>query len=243
MKKILLSLLSFSALLSSYMVTAQTFTTQADTVYINLTDQGGTFYNDITAGAQDIDIQWQITSYSMPQAFADVFGICDASLCRNNSVGTYDLFTGGPYSTIGAPYTAGHAKDFHVVFSANTAAPGNGYVTVHLLDKTSSNPSNKDITFIVNKYPTGISTAARPDANITLYPNPAKNELNVLFNPDADVKIISVYNLIGRAVSVYRLTSNNSAKLNLENIPTGVYFLRMMDSKGQVIATRKFTHQ
>ncbi|OJW82104.1 MAG: hypothetical protein BGO69_16025 [Bacteroidetes bacterium 46-16] len=244
MKKSLLISFSVLSLVSTYAVKAQTFTTEADTVFITTTN-GGTYHNDITnSGSIDIDIKWKVTSFNLPQSWQDVFGICDANLCRNNTPSTSDLFNGGPYTTVGTPYTAGDTKLFDIQLGSGmaTAASGTGYVTINLRDNTNANPTSKNITFIINKFPTSVAKTTKSD-DITLYPNPAKNELNVLFNPDADVKIISVYNLIGKAVTVYRLTSNNSAKLDIENIPTGIYFLRLIDSKGQVIATRKFTHQ
>ena len=47
--------------------------------------------------------------------------------------------------------------------------------------------------------------------------------------------------MIGKPVMVYRVTGN-SAKLNIESLPSGVYFVRMADAQGKV-TTRKFTHQ
>jgi hypothetical protein len=78
--------------------------------------------------------------------------------------------------------------------------------------------------------------------DVILYPNPASNYLNVIFNPDAGIKNIAIYNLIGRVVSVFRV-SGNSAKLDIDNTPSGIYFVRLMTDQGEIIATRKFTRQ
>ncbi len=84
-----------------------------------------------------------------------------------------------------------------------------------------------------------------PSSNgeISMYPNPAHNELNVIFDAASDVKNILVYNIIGRVMSVYKITDSNSANLNLENIPSGIYFVRLINSHGEMVATRKFTKQ
>jgi hypothetical protein len=63
-----------------------------------------------------------------------------------------------------------------------------------------------------------------------------------LFNEAAGIRNIAVYNLIGKPVMVYKVTDNNSAKLNIGSIPSGVYFLRLFDGQGRVTAIRKFTH-
>jgi hypothetical protein len=76
-----------------------------------------------------------------------------------------------------------------------------------------------------------------------LYPNPAHNEVNLVYNTTADIKNIAVYNIIGKVIAVYKVTENNSANLNLENLPSGIYFARLINSQGNVVVTRKFTKQ
>ncbi len=238
MKKILLVLFGAFNLLGSYAVNAQaTFTTDKDTVFATVYGNNATFHNDITnTSSQAINIRWTVGNNDFPTTWLSNTGICDAELCQT------DLTV--PHSTVGAPYKVDTANLFDIQLSGFNSAPsGTHFMVVNIKDITNTPSYNKDIVFVINKFPTNVPKTTRPDENITLYPNPAKNELNVLFNADADVKIISIYNLIGKAVNVYRLTSNNSAKLDIENMPSGVYFLRMIDSKGQVIATRKFTHQ
>jgi hypothetical protein len=76
----------------------------------------------------------------------------------------------------------------------------------------------------------------------SLYPNPALNEINVVYDGSADVKDIAVYNLIGRVMMVYKVTGS-SANLNIENIPAGIYFVRLLNTHGNVVITRRFTKQ
>ncbi|MBS1586330.1 MAG: T9SS type A sorting domain-containing protein [Bacteroidetes bacterium] len=244
MKKALLVIFWSLSILSSYMAGAQTFTTASDTVYVTTTN-GGTYHNDITnISSQAINIRW-IPSTDFPQSWMDNLGICDANYCRSNTVGTQSLITGAPYTTTGTPYPVGQSAlfDLQIGPGIDTCPAGVHYVTVNLRDVTNGSGTNKNITFIINKFPTSVPKTTKPLDDVTLYPNPARNELNVLFNPDADVRIISVYNLIGKAVTVYKLSSNSSAKLDIENLPSGVYFIRLIDGAGQVVATRKFNHQ
>jgi hypothetical protein len=78
--------------------------------------------------------------------------------------------------------------------------------------------------------------------DVAIFPNPARNEVNVAVDPALGIKTISVYNLIGKVVISSKVTSNN-VKMDIEDIPVGIYFLRAIDAQGRVITTRKFTHQ
>ena len=242
MKKILLIAFGVFSLLSSFMTVAQTFTTAADTVWFTLPMGGSTVHNDISVTNQPINIKWNVYNTNMPQSWRDVVGICDQNFCRTNDAQN-SLFTSS-FTTVGTPYTdTTKLFDMQLPASLDTTAPGSYFVTINLKDVTNAGGTSKQITFMLNKFPTAVNKVVKGSDDITLYPNPARNELNVLFSADADIRIISVYNLIGKAVSVYKLSSNSSAKLNLENMPTGVYFIRLINGQGQTVGTRKFTHQ
>lgn len=88
-----------------------------------------------------------------------------------------------------------------------------------------------------------IVASVKQAPEIVLYPNPAINELNVLYDAKADVKNIAVYNLIGRLMTVYKTAENGSANLNLEGIPPGIYYVWLINSEGNIVATKKFTKQ
>ncbi|MFI5195872.1 MAG: T9SS type A sorting domain-containing protein [Chitinophagales bacterium] len=94
----------------------------------------------------------------------------------------------------------------------------------------------------VIKAPAAVTNINNTENEIILYPNPARDELNVVYSPNADVKTIAVYNIIGKVIAVYKVTSAG-ANLNLENIPSGIYFVRLTNSHGDVVVTRKFTKQ
>ncbi|HXS36451.1 MAG TPA: T9SS type A sorting domain-containing protein [Flavipsychrobacter sp.] len=88
----------------------------------------------------------------------------------------------------------------------------------------------------------GSSSIFKINDDVVLYPNPAKDQLNVVFNEDANIKNIAIYNLIGKMQNVYRVNGNN-AGLDISALPSGVYFIRFIDNQGSVIATRRFTHE
>ena len=98
---------------------------------------------------------------------------------------------------------------------------------------TSENKNNDSVATVFSKV----------QDEIVIYPNPAHDEVNIIYGADAGVKNITIYNLIGKIVSVFKPIDNSSAGLSIENLPTGIYFVRLIDAQGAVVATRKFTRQ
>lgn len=238
MKKIVYLL--FLPILFAFETQAQTFTMQHDTVKI----AGSEFteaYNYILNNSQStIDAYWRIIDHNVPQSWKDnaEFGLCDNVLCYTKSVlagSTQKTDTFGP----------GKNTLFKLQFDLKpalvAAAPANSpvYVTAEI----SSGNTVDTTTFIVYKWTTSVpkTQSFKEKDEVTIYPNPATTELNVTFN-NANIKSVAVYNLLGKQMVSYK-TSGNSAKLDIDKIPSGIYFVRLMDGSGHVISTRRFTHQ
>jgi hypothetical protein len=96
---------------------------------------------------------------------------------------------------------------------------------------------------VIDRGISGMLTDLKETDETQLYPNPASQEINVIYNAAADIKSIAVYNLIGRIQTVYKVTGNNSANLQLEGMPPGIYFVRLFNSNGEAVVTKKFTKQ
>jgi len=239
MKKILLILCAQFALTAG-VLQAQTFTA-SDTVRQTIVGAAtiNNPINNISGGS--ITIKWNVIATDFPADWrADTaFGICDNQLCRGNASGALWNGTSGTQYT-SAPYPAGTGA-FSLAMNLTGASAGSHYVTVRLSDMGLP-PYSKDVTFVINKFPTAVTSVNNADHEVTLYPNPAADEVNVLFNPNADIKTVAVYNVIGKVMSVYKV-NGSSANLNISNMPSGIYFVRMANSHGDVIVTRKFTKQ
>lgn len=245
MKKTLLILLGFGCMFTSSLVKAQSFTVAADTVHYNI---GGTgvIYDDITnAAGSALTLRWRVIATDWPASWLSnlAFGICDNNLCRNNFNDTLlwnnATSLGNTFTT--APYAVGSTGTFDLNLDFTTAVVGCHWMTIAITDPGTF--YTKNITFSICKGTTAIQNInSTGETNVLLYPNPASNEINVVYDASADVKNIAVYNIIGKVITVYRVTGN-SANLNLENTPSGIYFVKLLSSTGQVVATRKFTKQ
>jgi hypothetical protein len=249
MKKILLTIVGFLSLLSPALVNAQaTFTVQADTVNVSFVNGGGLSPNDLitnTSATGGLTLRWRVTACNFPSEWltSAAFGICDNQTCYYNN-GDTALWNGTTHAgetKISNPYPYNTVGSFNLSLNLpNTVSSGIYYVTINILDPGSL--YSRNVTFMLNNTVTAVSNVTNSLENILLYPNPASNEVNVVYNTSSDVQSIAVYNIIGKVMRVYKGTGN-SATLDLENIPSGIYFVRLMNLNGDPIATRKFTKQ
>ena len=213
----------------------QAFSVQHDTVSaLGMTGNVINLHNMITTTqSADVLLQWQVVEHNLPAGWMNIdLGICDNKLCYPSSV------FGGTTQQID---TVRSSKSIDLKLIVNPG-PENGTYYVKVFIRDLANTMSTTTTYVISKWATSVSNVSRNEDNVTLYPNPAREDLNVRFDGQAGVKNIAVYNLIGKMVSIYKV-QGNSAKLNLNNIPSGIYFVRLLDGNGRIIATRKFTHQ
>jgi hypothetical protein len=256
MKKILLSFLftagAFAAARAQNTFTTEKASNNDSSVTTGVSTGEVKVYNRIRAINGNVKVKWNITSYSngagtvLPSGYVVLAngwafgGLCDNFECRNS----VNALAGATYVTNDYPSTivSNALNDFHAVFDADNAAANTfAYVRVNAVDNSNAN-SSRTITLLAFKSPTGVTSVNRYDDNIVVYPNPATSAVNVIFDKSSKIRTIAVYNLIGQATDMYRV-SGNSANLQLSDAPAGVYFLRMLDERGNIVATRRFNRQ
>jgi len=251
MKKYLLIILGFLGLLSPAIMNAQSFSLVADTVYFTVGNTTAVPSDLITNNTSSpLTLKWTVVETNFPNDWLDsnAFGVCDNNICYQNgndhsgntmqlwnyTTGAHDVFTSRPY----APDTPG-AFNLSLNFAGATST-GTHWVRIQI--EQAGLGTVDTATFIINKAPLAVQNVTDPASEIVLYPNPAHNELNVVYGAASDVKTIAIYNIIGKVMAVYKV-GDNSANLNLENMPSGLYFVRLVSSHGDVVVTRKFAKQ
>ncbi len=76
---------------------------------------------------------------------------------------------------------------------------------------------------------------------LKVYPNPAQNFLTVELENIGSYQI-SIYNSVGKKIAkINNEFSNNQAKLDLRNLPSGLYFLVLSKNNGVIRKTVKFS--
>ena len=83
---------------------------------------------------------------------------------------------------------------------------------------------------------TSTKDVAKNNAGIKIYPNPATDYFSIQDDYDAVDKVI-VYNMIGRAVKNYTVNNNSGNKYTLNDLPEGLYIIRLLNSRGATIKT------
>jgi hypothetical protein len=95
-------------------------------------------------------------------------------------------------------------------------------------------------SFVDNIIPSGAislkstTSVETTDNSIEIYPNPAANYLNV-----GQIYLNSDYSIIAIDGAIAKSGTIKSNKINLDNLMTGTYLIRISDSKGN-INTAKF---
>lgn len=247
MKNILLTLLAFAGFLFPVQANAQTasFSVPYDTVYASVS--GVATINDNILNFSTpagLYLHWHVSASDFPADWLTsvAFGICDNRNCYNNADDTlWNMATSYGYPFVSVSYVEGDTGLFDLSLNLTYSTTlGSHYVTITITDPGSF--YSKNVTFVINKIPTSVNSISKASENVLFYPNPATTDLNVVYDASLDIKTISLYNIIGKLAAVYKVPAS-SANLNLENIPSGIYFVRLVNSLGEAVITRKFTKQ
>ena len=83
---------------------------------------------------------------------------------------------------------------------------------------------------------------------LSVYPNPVKTELNVLSdgnsvdvgNPDSLGNGVSIFNMTGQLI---RQFNDNCTKVDVQDLPNGIYFVRLLDKNGLAGEAVRFVKQ
>ncbi len=237
MKKLLTFSLGLCLILGAQQSKAQVFTVAHDTVYLAPPLSLTTVTDEITVlGSSPVLIRWQVDTslsdfpYDWMYNAAGGTSFCDNAGCYSSSIDTDGTIESASYS---ASSTNFH-MNIDLLGAANTTTPHHITVKFMVLGQTSYE------TFFVTP-PTSINKT-RKNEDVTLYPNPATNTVNVVYDASLEVKNVAIYNLIGKLVSIYKV-NGNSASMGIENLNSGIYFLRLINNAGEVVQTKKFTKQ
>lgn len=71
---------------------------------------------------------------------------------------------------------------------------------------------------------------------VMLYPNPAKDFVNIRFNAAGKTVLINVFNSAGRSVKMFSATAAENIQLNVSNFAAGTYLLHISDGEKTITA-------
>jgi Leucine-rich repeat (LRR) protein len=69
-----------------------------------------------------------------------------------------------------------------------------------------------------------------------IYPNPVKNILTIVDKKQSEISSIAIYNNLGQLVQMYINATNNSESINVSQLRTGLYFIKIDSKKGSIVS-------
>tara|TARA_B110000037_G_C17096514_1_gene496200 strand:- start:36 stop:731 length:696 start_codon:yes stop_codon:yes gene_type:complete len=224
-KSLLFSAFSIVAFLSS----AQNFDyTPSQNIDEQIQEENFSFHEIrmITGDLSPIELQWNLIENTLPLEWS--YSLCDLGGC----------YVGIPNSGIMDPITAQQAQDGFMGFlKLNITAStfyGEGDVIFYVHEL--GNPAFGDTVTMHISHPNPASSIVENGINsVEVYPNPVHSELQ--FKAISDIESCQVVGLNGEVYASFR-TMSPEQKIDFSGFSSGVYFLRLSDSKGNT-ATQK----
>jgi hypothetical protein len=76
-----------------------------------------------------------------------------------------------------------------------------------------------------------LSIAEKTSSNITLYPNPAQDQITFELDNISAINSVEVYNSKGTLVNVKTTYTNNKGNVNIDNLSAGMYYIKLITNK------------
>ena len=168
-----------------------------------------------------------LTALSAPNGIGDL--TVTTQLQFSGSAGTLKLFVNDVDTGKTIPYSA--TKTTTTVTGINVS----GNVEISLVNNNSNRIAIDDMKWTCYTL-AGVNQTALDKNVITIYPNPVKNgQLNVTGKNLDKVKTVQIFDFTGKMVQKENEPFKNSSKINLKNLPKGVYILKADNSSTKFI--------
>lgn len=215
-------------------VNAQRFIIPLDTTRAVISATGY-MYNSIKNTSNEvIDITWQVVSHDFPLDWQKTFAVCDNITCYyNNNESLMKADGTGALPKMSDTFGSGRTALFYLLMNLSDAQPGSHYVQMNMSDGL----TDKDSWYFISKWPTGIVTVNQTlDEAVTVYPNPAQQEINILHNKVENANRVELMNVYGQKVGQYE-TGKGVTKIFTGNLSRGVYLINVLSNNGQLLGT------
>ena len=207
--------------------TTTSFGSGSADVYLIRTDSTGNLLWSKTYGGADIEQGFSVcqtndggyvmTGYT--RSFGTVAPFGDLYIIKTDSLGNSCGNQSAALTIVTAPITQVTSPITPVASNGTTSVP------VTILN------NNGDYVTLCNYMPTGINET-NSEKNISLFPNPATDEL-IVSSSEFGVKSIEIYNTLGEKVYTSAGTSQSTAEtINVSKLSSGIYFVRVRTSDG-----------
>jgi hypothetical protein len=191
----------------------------------------GTYYHTLTSMAGcDSVVEFSLGLNPLPMVSFNYMGGSVTSICAEMEDTLYldgGMPAGGVYSS---PFSSG---DTLFPQELVNAMGGGNYIFGYIYTDGSNGCSALAIDTLAISYCVGMKENAVQSLNVSVYPNPAHDQLIVEFEQAADGTSITLLNTLGQIV-LTRQTDARSMSLDLLDIKAGIYYLSVESRSAKV---------
>ncbi len=152
---------------------------------------------------------------------------------------TASISTNAPPSALTILQTTNftHTKIFHCTFDARNISPGFYTITATGIDNGTPALQSYSSVYIQTYFDSTVSIVSHPVSlnDVHVFPNPAKEQITI--DHSDQVREIVLLNIFGEVVSTTPPTDNQTI-VNLNGIPSGAFFIRVIHENGNVTMSR-----
>jgi type IX secretion system substrate protein len=171
----------------------------------------------------ELNVDWQWNSIELPQGWTVEF--CESNGCFPSSMDT--MFFIGLDDTV----------PLSVLFYPNGIS-GTGKIKIRLYSASPGIHIEERLTIVANATSTSATVHIENDADISLFPNPADEILNVEVGDEYIRGKWQVIDSRGCIISLPQYWS--SGKIRVSDMPAGKYYLRLMSSENKLLVLKPF---
>ena len=217
-------------------------------IYLN-----GTLYSSDTAFSTDTDFENPMHFGTLPQTFVD----------NGATITITAIFTGEPVETCEAPtgLTVGAVTHESIVVSWDNADVTGWNVRYKVQNGTWSSAATSTNSYTINGLApetayeiqvqancgdgnlsdwstsvtatTTVGVENHLSSNVTLYPNPAREYVDIRVDGDVNVTMMEVYDVYGKLVNTVSVIENPT-RISVNGLADGMYFVRVTTETGSV---------
>jgi len=224
--------------------TAQDFTLKADTIRID--NFAGTAGTDCDVNAQlmenyilnktnaPLTVNWVLLSKDIPLDWK-LCGVCDNVLCRDENSPALTAFQQQNTN----PINVGDSSLMEARIMVPAASTGTlGVVRVKIMTASTTDTA----TFIITKATTSVASISLNDKRVTIYPNPANNDITIFTDKELNASRIEILNITGAQQLAQPVAKGaEKTQISLGSLAAGMYLVKVTDVNGAVVTTRKFS--
>ncbi len=185
--------------------------------------------NDCGDGTPSDDLEISVSEIPIPEILGEVY-VCKNDVrfysTENNTGSTYN------WEVLGGDVLGGAGTNEIEVSWPNV---GTGSITVSETNLAECIGLSDTLFVIVDECP-GISEVS--NNSFSIYPNPANNHITIKYKLQNEFLIdVFVFNQIGQKVYEKNISTeltNGSIKVNIEILPTGLYFIKLISTSGNI---------